>query len=130
MGPMTKFEMATTPGSGIGGFPVILSNMPQAIACYTSDVGDPNAFDESFTRAFVQGLAANLCQALTGDLKLVDALFKMTNSLVVDARVKSANEGLASIDIMPDWFRVRGAGPSVGTGPWIAEYGPLFGGVS
>lgn len=132
MGPMVKFEISTVFAGDkiVQGQTVLLTNMPRAIICYTRDVENPNLFDESFTRAFVQGLAANICQALTGDIKLIDALIKMTNSLILDARVKSANEGLSAVDVMPDWFRVRGLGPSVGTGPWIAEYGPLFGGVS
>lgn len=136
LGPAVKFELANIddflvfPAGQKLPFNALLTNMPRAIACYTKDVTDPNFFDESFLRAFVQGLATNICFTLTGDLKLFDALAKMTNGLIMEARVKSANEGLSSIDIMPDWFRVRGAGPSIGTGPWIAEYGPLFGGVS
>jgi len=128
VGPMVKFEITTLQHNGA---PVvcILTNMPKALACFTTDVTDPNQFDETFSRAFVQALASNVCQPLTGDLKLADALIKITNSIILEARVKSANEGLTALDIMPDWLRVRGLGPAVGTGPWTAEYGPLFGGV-
>lgn len=135
MGPMVKFETGILVDYSEqwvfrGFLPVLLTNMPQALVCFTRNVTDPNFFDESFLRAFVQALAANMTTALTGDLKLYDALTKMTNNFIMEARLRSANEGLNAIDIMPDWFRVRGMGPSVGTGPWIAEYGPLFGGVS
>lgn len=128
-GPMVKFEIATIPrGSGPSWITCINTNQSQAVACATFNM-DASQFDASFARAFVQALASNIAFALTGDLKLLDALVKMTNSLILEARVRSANEGLNAIDIMPDWFRVRGLGPSVGTGSWVAEYGPLFGGV-
>jgi len=127
--PMPKYEMATG-SAALSTVPknVLLTNVSQAIMCYTKDITDPTLFDESFSRAFVQGLAANLATTLTGDLKLFDALLKTTNSLIQDARVKSANEGLNVIDVVPDWLRVRGVGPTLGTGPWVPEYGPLFGG--
>jgi hypothetical protein len=128
MGPMVKFETATITHDGAPEY-CMLTNMPRALICYTTDVDDPNQFDESFLRAFVQAFAANMSYTLTGDIKLFDALLKTTNNLIIEARTKSANEGLATIDVMPDWFRVRGVGPAAGTGPWVAEYGPLFGGV-
>jgi len=129
LGPMPKFEIATSTDP-LNPLPknVILSNTSKAIACYTKDITDTALFEESFTRAFVHGLAANLVTTLTGDLKMLDALTKLANSMILDARVKNANEGLNVIDLVPDWLRVRGVGPSMGTGPWVPEYGPLFGG--
>lgn len=128
--PMPKFELAqsTPPLNTFSKVNVLLTNFSQAIMCYTTDVTDSMLFDEGFSRAFVQGLAANMVTTLTGDLKLYDALLKTANSLILDARVKSANEGLNVMDSIPDWLRVRGVGPVAGTGPWIPEYGPLFGG--
>ena len=121
--PTIKFEIASVDGQT-----VILANYGKATACYTRDITDPSRFDESFTRALVQGLAANISTSITGDLKLFDALLKTANSLILEARVRNANESINVMDVMPDWLRVRGAGPSVGSGYWLPEYGPLFGG--
>jgi len=123
-GPTIKFELAT-----VDGRTVILTNYSKTSACYTKDITDPSYFDESFTRALVQGLAANISTSITGDLKLFDALLKTANSLILEARVRNANESINVIDTLPDWLRVRGVGPSAGSGAWVPEYGPLFGGT-
>jgi len=128
-GPMPKFEIASST-IPLNPAPknVVLTNVSQAVMCYTKDITDTALFDESFSRAFVQALAAMTVTSLTGDLKMLDALTKLANTHILDARVKNANEGLNVMDHVPDWLSVRGVGPSMGTGPWIPEYGPLFGG--
>ena len=61
-GPMPKFEIANSGSLGPTTDPtmtqrkVLLTNQPQAVACVTGDIQDTDMFDESFTRAFVQGL--------------------------------------------------------------------------
>jgi hypothetical protein len=129
-GPMPKFEISVNmePGSSTQKTGVILTNVRKAVFCYTDDTADVTLFDESFNRAFVQALAANLVTSLTGDLKMLDALNKLANAHILEARVKNANESLTVMDHVPDWLMVRGLGPSFGTGPWVPEYGPLFGG--
>ena len=130
IGPMPKFELSHgySPLHPEAKMNFLLTNYPRPVMCFTADITDPLFFDESFSRALVQALAANISSSLTGDLKLFDALIKTANSLILEARVKSANESLNVMDQVPDWYRVRGVGPSLGTGPWIPEYGPLFGG--
>jgi hypothetical protein len=95
---------------------VILTNQEFAILKYSKRVIDTNVWDTLFQSAFVDSLAAQLTMALTGDKGLANALFKLANISIAEARKADANEGLTINDVTPDWVRARGIYGGYGNG--------------
>lgn len=87
---------------------VILTNQEFATLAYVADCTDPNLFDEMFIEAYVKILGASICNALSGDKKLIDMAIKEANQIIGLARATDANEGLTVNDVTPDWIRTRG----------------------
>lgn len=113
-GPPVRFKVAIDqPLIGIPPAPgpdakVILTNQQQAILCYIKRVADPNIWDDQFKRAMVDGLAARLVIALTGDKALANLKIQQANTTISLARQGDGNEGLTINDHTPDWIRIRG----------------------
>lgn len=114
--PVTQ---GSTSGSGIGATfnltqgpiasqRVILTNQEFATLAYVQQVIDPNLFDPLFQSALYMALGASVCQALTGDKKLVAGLVDQVNRKIELARSIDGNEGLTVNDVTPDWIRIRG----------------------
>lgn len=87
---------------------VILTNQEFATLAYVQQVVDPNVFDPLFQTALYNALGAAVCEALTGDKKLVDMLVRQVNQKIELARSIDGNEGLTINDVTPDWIRIRG----------------------
>ena len=64
---------------------VILTNLQYAMVEYGFDVQDVTMFDANFIQAFAARLAYEMAPNLTGDDSIVDAMFKLYNSLVSEA---------------------------------------------
>ncbi len=108
---------------------IILTNVPQALVVYTVLTTNPQLFDSQFQEALVNGLAGRLAIALSGDKAMSDRLYVKANDVVKQARESDANEGLTTIDHIPDWIQARGAGANywdVGPGMFCEPYGPFF----
>lgn len=99
---------------------VILTNQEFATLAYVQQVIDPNLFDTLFQSALSDALAAKVCQALTGDKKLVQGLVNRVNESIAAARSIDGNEGPMINDVTPDWIRIRGIGWTDGyvSGPY------------
>lgn len=89
---------------------VVLTNLEYAAITYCGDVTDPNIFDDQFLEAWVDILAALMCNSITGSDKLINMLLQQANARIQLARVDDANEGLTINDVTPDWIRARGYG--------------------
>ena len=88
---------------------VILTNAPQAILVYTADYSQfPDLWDPHFTNAASSYLGAWLVNALARNKDLWADQFRVVKDAVDGARVSDGNEGLTSVDNLPDWMRVRG----------------------
>lgn len=87
---------------------VILTNQEYATLAYVKEVTNPNVMDELFAEAWVQGLGATLCLALTGDKNLAGGCVERANAKIIEARKADGNEGLTVNDVTPDFIRVRG----------------------
>lgn len=98
---------------------VILTNQEFATLAYCKRVTDPNTMDELFQRAWINVLAATLCDSLTGDKAKSNGLINLANRSIEEARKVDGNEGLTVNDVLPDWLRVRGIdNTGYVSGPW------------
>lgn len=107
-GPPVRFKVAIDQDNNNNDIKVILTNQEQAILVYIKRVIDPNVWDPQFVQALVDGLAARLTIALTGDKALANLKLQAANSTITLARQGDGNEGLTIINHDPDWIRVRG----------------------
>jgi hypothetical protein len=89
---------------------VILSNHPSARLVYTADYSQlPDLWDASFSIAAETYLSMWLVNALARNKELWQDQAKLVMEVVGQARVSDGNEGLTTVDHLPDWMRVRGA---------------------
>jgi hypothetical protein len=106
---------------------VICSNDQQAILCYTKLIDNPNLWDPIFYNAMQDALGAAITIPLTGNLNLAKMLYEQANGTITQARAMDGNEGLTTVDYLPDWLRARGGISQMNedTG-YYASWGPLF----
>lgn len=109
-GPVVKYSIATDVDESGNQIKVILTNQPDAIACYNRDVPDTNVWDPDFLDAIVFALAAQLTQTLTGDKGLIQLNYQLANRKMQEARDSDNNESVVVQDIIPDFIRARGYG--------------------
>lgn len=86
---------------------VILTNQSQAIAVYTVNQPNPQIWDSLFQGAMVASLAAYFVPALSLHMPLMNIQIKLAESMIQQARVRDGNEGVTSMDHVPDWMRAR-----------------------
>lgn len=97
---------------------VILTNQSQAIAVYTVNQPNPQFWDSLFQAAMVASLAAYFVPALSLHMPLMDRQIKLAEEMIQQARVRDGNEGVTSMDHLPDWMRARN-----GASGWANNYG-------
>lgn len=100
---------------------VILTNQMQAQVVYTLNQSEPALWDSQFQAAFVASLAAYLVPALSLDIPLMQMSIKTAENIIAQARAADANEGVTSMDHVPDWIRARAGGSGYG------YFGPGYG---
>jgi hypothetical protein len=86
---------------------ILVSNVPNAIGCYTYDCTVPDMFDPLFTRALVEALAAELVMPLSGNVGLVRELQAAVELKITQARAADGNESITRIDHTADWIAAR-----------------------
>lgn len=86
---------------------VILTNQSQAIAVYTVNQPNPQIWDSLFQSAMVASLAAYFVPALSLHMPLMQIQIKLAEEMIQQARVRDGNEGVTSMDHLPDWMRAR-----------------------
>lgn len=86
---------------------VILTNQSQAIAVYTTNLPNPQFWDSLFQGAMVASLAAMFVPALSLHMGLMQVQIRLAEGLIQQARVRDGNEGVTSMDHVPDWMRAR-----------------------
>jgi|SRR5579864_2090467 len=93
---------------------VILTNVPQAEAVYTSVVLYPSVWDPLFRAAMVAYLASAIALPLAKDKKMGMALRRdqiaIVKAKVEQARISDGNETWSSSDIQVDWMQFRNYG--------------------
>lgn len=92
---------------------VILSNQENAIAVYTGRIDDPDLWDPQFLSAATSTLGAFFVNPLARNAQLMSQQIQAAMTIVSNARVTDGNEGLTSVDHLPDWMQIRGSGPGL-----------------
>lgn len=97
----------------------ILTNQELAQAVYTVNFSNPAGWDSLFAEAMVASLGAFLVPALSLDIPLMDRCVKQAEAAIAQARIRDGNEGVTSMDHLPDWMQARygGQGYTFGYGP-------------
>lgn len=106
--PAIPFQVTGADDGGGNDIRAILANQQAAELVYTKDITNPDVFDEEFTVAFAQALAARICLPLNGDKAMATGLAEEARKKVYAARMTDGNEGTSVIDTMPDWLSARG----------------------
>lgn len=101
----------TTEDIGVG---VILTNVRNARLIYTAAVTNPQLWDPLFMTGLVGLLASWLALPCLDDKKFAMEMrsqqIVLVKDLISQARVQNGNEGWQTVDNLPDWVRIRGAG--------------------
>jgi hypothetical protein len=97
---------------------VILTNQDQAQAAYTANIQNPAQWDSLFQAAMVASLGAFLVPALSLSLPLMDRSIKAAEGAIHVARAMDGNEGVTTMDHLPDWIAARAGAGSSGWSYW------------
>jgi hypothetical protein len=95
---------------------IILTNQDQAQAAYTVNQPNPATWDSLFQAAMVASLGAFLVPALSLSLPLMQLSIKTAEMAIAQARAADGNEGVTSMDHLPDWMQARAGGAGWGPG--------------
>lgn len=93
---------------------IILTNQDQAQGVYNANIPNPAIWDSMFQAAMVAALGAFLVPALSLSLPLMQMSIKTAEAIIVQARVADGNEGVTSMDHVPDWIRARAGAQGYG----------------
>lgn len=102
---------------------VILTNQSQAQAVYTVNQPNPAGWDSLFQEAMVASLGAFLVPALSLNIALMDRCVKQAEVAIGIARARDGNEGVTTMDHLPDWMQARAGGQGFGVGYNISTWG-------
>ena len=102
---------------------VILTNQDQAQAVYTQNQPNPATWDSLFQAAMVASLGAFLVPALSLSFPLMQLAIKTAEGAIAQARTADGNEGVTTMDHLPDWMRARAGGQGFGIGYNLSLYG-------
>jgi len=95
---------------------VVLTNQSQATLVYTANQPNPAGWDSLFQEAMVAALGAFLVPALSLDLPLMDRCIAQAEKAIKIARTADGNEGVTSMDHLPDWIQARAGAQGMGLG--------------
>jgi hypothetical protein len=105
---------------------VVLTNAEGALGIYTQQVTNLDLWGAQAIQAFVSAMAGSIGMPLTGDKALVNMLFGIANTHILNARAADGNEGLTIQDSTPDWILARGISYNSIGPAFVAPYPPLF----
>lgn len=109
-GGQIPFVVSTASTSHNAPILVILTNQAQAQAVYTVNQPNPAAWDSLFQSAMVASLGAFLVPALSLSLPLLQLCVKQAEVAIAQARTADGNEGVTTMDHLPDWMIARRGG--------------------
>ena len=108
-----KFAVATdldpnAPNDPNARIKVILSDLEYASLVYTARIVNPDLWDPHFLAAACSTLAAWLVNPLARNAEVLKEQINIASGIILQARVSDGNEGVTTVDHMPDWMAVRG----------------------
>ncbi len=105
---------------------MLQTNSVEPVLIYTKRQENPAVWDPDLYRAVSLGLAASIALPLHGKADRANVMMQDANSLIIAARVNTANENTQELDSLPDWLLARGASLNTSYSKYIYQYGPLF----
>ena len=85
-------------------------------------------WDPMLQNAAISTLAAWFVNPLNRNAELLKERIQVAVGLIMQARVSDGDEGVMSMDHLPDWMRVRGAGGWAGFGTDMGVDGQFYAG--
>lgn len=104
---------------------VVLTNQDQAQIVYTVNQPNPAAWDSLFQAAMVASLGAYLVPALSLSMPLMQLSIQTAEKAIAIARAADANEGVTTLDHLPDWIQARAGGQGYGYGYGFTSWAGL-----
>jgi hypothetical protein len=91
---------------------VILTNACMAQAVYTARIDNVDLWDPMLQNAVIGALGAWFCSPVNGSDERKKLAIATAAGLIQQARISDGNEGITSVDFIPDWMEVRNTGSS------------------
>lgn len=106
---------------------VVLTNACRAQGVYTGRIANPDLWDPALQNAIIGALGAWFCPPLSGSDEKRKLQISVAAGLIQQARISDGNEGITSMDHIPDWMQIRetsGAfwGFGLNGGGWMAGW--------
>ena len=115
-GGQIPFAVSSSNDSNNSPIEIILTNQDQAIGVYTANIPNPAIWDSLFQAGMVASLAAYLVPALSLSMPLMDRSVASAERIIAQARAADGNEGVTTMDHLPDWMAARQGGGGFGLG--------------
>ena len=93
---------------------VVLSNACRAQGVYTGRIDNPDLWDSGLQNAVIGALASWFALPITGDKSLMTMRVQLAVGLINAARIQDGNEGVTSMDHVPDFMLIRDTGSGCG----------------
>ena len=108
-----KFAVATdldpaAPNDPNARIKVILTDLEFADLVYTARIANPDLWDPHFLAAACATLGSWLVNPLARNAEVLKEQIQIASGIILQARISDGNEGVTSVDHMPDWMAVRG----------------------
>lgn len=104
----------------------LMTNTENAILVYTARQTLIDAWDASLKMAIVYALAAFISIPITGKVGRAQYNLGLANSLILEARVRAANDKVNSFESIPDWIAARGYSGAVSPTRYAYPSGELL----
>lgn len=101
---------------------VVLTNAASAVGCWTRRIESEDLWDASFQEAMVMALGSRLALALTGNVDVSRNVAQQAMGTITAARARDGNEGITTVDHVPDWLIARGYSPAIVVQNFIAPW--------
>lgn len=120
---MIPFAIATDEDLNGSPISVVLTNQSQAQAIYNRNLPNPALWDSLFQQAMVSALGAFLVPALSLNFQLMNMAIATAEKVIHQARTQDGNEGVTTMDHLPDWIRARAGAQGYGLGYNFTNWG-------
>lgn len=103
-----KFVVAIDTDANGNQIKVILTDLEYASLVYTARIVNPDLWDPHFLLAATATLGAWLVNPVARNAEVLKEQVQIASNVILQARVSDGNEGVTSVDHLPDWMQVRG----------------------
>lgn len=105
---------------------VLMTNNVSPILVYTFRHTKVGLWSQELQMAIMYGLAASICNSLTGKASRTKGLFEQANSRILAARESAANMSDEQFESLPDWITARGYSGGTPSTRYVYPFGSLL----